>query len=256
MNMTNEGGLLFQGLLGILFLLAIFLYLVGAVRSARRFRRWPLSRIALWTGGVLCAAVSLIGPLANRAHMDFNAHMVGHLLLGMLAPLLIALSAPMTLLLRTLHPNHARQVTRVLRSRPVHVISHPVTAAFLNIGGLWLLYTTGLYAAMHHSLVLNILVHLHIFLASYLFTISIIYIDPSPHRVSFSYRAIVLVMALAGHDILTKYIYAYPPDGVSAAQAETGGMLMYYGGDAIDLVLIIIFCFQWFKAERPRAAEA
>jgi len=29
-------------------------------------------------------------------------------------------------------------------------------------------------------------------------------------------------------------------------------MLMYYGGDAVDAVLIAIFCYQWFISARPR----
>ena len=79
-----------------------------------------------------------------------------------------------------------------------------------------------------------------------------IYIDPISYRVSFLYRSIVLVMALAGHGILSKYIYAYPPAGVSAKQGELGGMIMYYGGDVIDMVIIYFLCLQWYRTARPR----
>ncbi len=104
---------------------------------------------------------------------------------------------------------------------------------------------------MHQNILLHLFIHLHVFIAGYLFTISIIYIDPAPHRYSYRYRAIVLIIALAGHGILSKYIYAYPPTGVVTTQAEIGGMLMYYGGDLIDIILIFIFCLQWFRASRP-----
>jgi len=57
---------------------------------------------------------------------------------------------------------------------------------------------------------------------------------------------------LAAHGMLAKYIYAYPPNGVTITQAERAGMLMYYGGDAIELILIFILCFQWYKSSRPR----
>jgi putative membrane protein len=107
---------------------------------------------------------------------------------------------------------------------------------------------------MQQNIHLHMLIHIHVFFAGYLFTVSMIYIDPIPHRTSYVYRAIVMVIALAAHGILSKYIYAQPPYGVPAAQAETGGMLMYYGGDAIDLVLICVFCFQWFRATRPRTS--
>lgn len=236
------------------FLLALIIYIWAAALSNRQHRRWPLYRCAFWIFGVVCAAAAAMGPLAERSHIDFTAHMISHLLLGMLAPLFIALAAPMTLLLRTLSTLPARRLSRVLKSWPAGILAHPIATSLLNVGGLWILYTTDLYAAMQQNTLLHIVIHIHVFLAGYLFTLSIIYIDPAPHRFSFIYRAIVLVISLAGHGILSKYIYAHPPDGVPAAQAELGGMLMYYGGDAIDLILIWILCFQWFKAARPRTA--
>lgn len=102
------------------------------------------------------------------------------------------------------------------------------------------------------SILLYVIVHFHVFLAGYMFTISMIYVDPIPHRFSFLYRAIVLMIALAGHSVLAKYIYAHPPAGVQVEQVELGAMLMYYGGDAIDVVLIFILCRQWFHATRPQ----
>ncbi len=31
---------------------------------------------------------------------------------------------------------------------------------------------------------------------------------------------------------------------------------MYYAGDAIDVALICILCYQWFKATRPKESFA
>ncbi|GAB6990096.1 hypothetical protein JCM16418A_21460 [Paenibacillus pini] len=59
-------------------------------------------------------------------------------------------------------------------------------------------------------------------------------------------------MASAGHGILSKYIYTHAPTHVLKSEAESGGMLMYYGGDAIELILITLFCYQWYRASRPR----
>ncbi len=220
--------------------------------SNRRFKTWPLYRTGLWMIGIVCASISVYGPIAKMAHVDFTIHMVGHLLLGMLAPLLMALGAPVSLLLRTLPVQTARKLTSFLKSWPARLYTDPLVASFLNIGGLWILYTTSLYHLMHQSVVLHVLIHLHVFIAGYLFTISMIYIDPMPHQRSYIYRAIVLVFALAAHGILSKYIYASPPLGVSQIEAETGAMLMYYGGDIVDAILIFILCYQWFKATRPR----
>lgn len=242
---------------GIPALLATVLY-IGAVlvtNQRRNLRKWPWIRTVSFVVGMLLAAIAVVGPLARQSHSYFTVHMVGHLLLGMLAPLLIALAAPMTLLLRTLHVHIARKLSRLLQCRPIRFFTHPIVASILNIGGLWLLYTTPFYTAMHENLALHIFVHIHVFAAGYLFTISLLYIDPVSHRLSFQYRTIVFILALAGHGILSKFIYAYPPEGVPVEQARVGAMLMYYGGDAVDLLLIIILFSHWYQSVRPRTGN-
>ncbi|UJF36208.1 cytochrome c oxidase assembly protein [Paenibacillus hexagrammi] len=204
--------------------------------------------------GIWCIALSVTGPLASRAHTDFADHMIIHLLLGMLAPLLLMLAAPMTLLFRTLSLKQARGLSRLLKSSPFRLLHNPFTASTLHIGGLWLLYTTDIYSWMHRSTIGHTGVHVHIFLAGYLFTASMVSIDPAPHRTSFLYRSLVLLIALSAHGILSKYLYAHPPSGVPAAQAELGSMIMYYGGDIVDIVLICILFSKWFHAARPRKA--
>ena len=128
---------------------AALVYAALMGRARRRERGWPTWRAACWAGGVAVAAVAALGPLAD--HMDFRAHMIGHVLLGMLAPLLLVLAAPVTLALRALPVAAARRVSAVLRSRAVAAATHPVVTAVLTVGGLWVLYRTGLYAAsMRH----------------------------------------------------------------------------------------------------------
>ncbi|MEI3612816.1 cytochrome c oxidase assembly protein [Pseudogracilibacillus sp. SO30301A] len=239
------------------FLLCIFISLIigygyAVKRSNQTYRKWPLYRVVCWILGVICIAISVIGPIAQASHENFIWHMAGHLLLGMLGPIFLAVAAPMTLLLRILPVQAARRVTRVLRSRILRFYTNPLVATIINIGGLWILYTSPIYEMMLHSTIIHVLIHLHVFFVGYLFTISLIYIDPVPHQVSFLNRTIVFVIALAGHGILSKYIYATPPNGVDPLQAKIGGMLMYYGGDAIDLIIIIILFYQWYTSTRPR----
>ncbi|MEH7120610.1 cytochrome c oxidase assembly protein [Neobacillus vireti] len=241
----------FNLLLVLLLILSLGCYFSAVIKCVLSGKAWPFYRVVLWILGIVCIFFAVSGPIANRSHLDFNAHMLVHLLLGMLAPLLLVLAAPMTLTLKTVNVKLGRRLTKVLRSKFVCFISGPITSSVMNIGVLWLLYSSTLYRQMHEIPLLNVVVHVHIFLAGYVFTSSIIYIDPAPHRTSFLYRAMVFATALAGHGILAKYIYAHPPAGVPAEQAQGAGMLMYYGGDAIDLVLIVIFCYQWYKASRP-----
>jgi putative membrane protein len=228
--------------------------IVGYLAAVSIGRRpWPTHRWSWWVIGTLFALVSVSGPLAVGAAADFRLHMVTHVLLGMLAPLLLVLAAPVTLLLRTLPTPIARRLSRLLASRPVRILTEPLVAAVINIGGLWLLYRTALFPALHESPALHLLVHVHVFLAGYLFTVSMISIDPLPHRRSHLHRSTVLVLALAAHDVLAKSLYAHPPAGVPTASAETGAMIMYYGGDAVDVALMMILCAGWYRvrARRP-----
>lgn len=244
-----------QVLFVILFSLLIVVYHIAVLRTNRTYKKWPLHRALCLYVGVLLAATAVIGPLANGAHHNFMLHMVGHLLLGMLAPLLLVLSAPITLLLRALQTKNARRLTMLLKSWPLRIVTNPAVTAFLNVGGLWLLYRTNLYMSMHENSYVYFFVHLHVLVAGYLFTASLIYIDPVFHRQSFLYRALVLIFALASHGIVAKSIYAHPPKGVTLEQAEQGSIVMYYGGDLIDAVIIFILCLQWFKATKPRVIE-
>jgi len=234
-----------------LLLALAFLYALGLIAHPSG-KRWPNRRTLCWYAGTIIAGLALIGPIADRAHAGFAWHMAGHLLLGMLAPILFVLGAPITLLLRALPPNLARRLVRLLASPPLRLLTHPVTVSVLSMGGLILLYTTRLYQAIHEHAALFVLVHVHVLLAGYLFTTAFIGIDPMPHRPPRVTRAVILVLALGVHAVLAKWLYAHPPVGVTLDQAEIGSQLMYYGGDVVDLILIVIFCHQWYAATRPR----
>lgn len=224
----------------------------GAALRVRERQGWPWARVLLWLAGMVAILSALTGPLGRAADLDFRAHAVGHLLLGMAAPLLLVAAAPVTLLLRVLPMETARRVTWVLGRRPVRWLTEPVVAAALNLGGLWLLYPTPAYALTHLHPALHLVVHAHFIVSGYLLTAALVGRDPLPHRRGFGHRAVVLVIVLTGHAILAKSLYATPPPGVPADQAEPGAMIMYYGGDALSLVLMVWLCALWYGA-RNRA---
>ncbi|MET3576658.1 cytochrome c oxidase assembly protein [Bhargavaea ullalensis] len=239
-------------------LTGVFLYFWGMAASGRkgRYRRWPGRRPLCWSSGIFFAWLPLSPFFLEAAHHDFRFHMTGHLLLGMAAPMLMAAGAPVKLLLRSLPVNKARKVAGVIRKPVFSFYRHPVTASVLNIGGLWILYTTPLFGLMHHHPLLFLLVHAHLFLAGYLFTVSVLYFDPAPNGHSPLFRTIVFIPSLAAHGILSKLLYAYPPSGVSLEQARQGAMIMYYGGDLIDLAIIVVLFHGWYKKPGYRRTKS
>lgn len=245
---SSGAGISSDVILALPFAFALVFYVVCALVQWRRGRPWPWFRSAAWTAGIVAAASGFIGPLAAASHDDFVAHMWTHLLVGMAAPLLLVLGAPITLILRSIDVGAARRLSRALRSWPARFFTAPVTAAILTIGGMWMLYATPLYAEMKGSVLVHLAIMTHLLVAGYLFTTAIIPVDPAPHRAGFALRTAVMIVALAAHGILAKTLYAHPPEGVSTVDAQAGAQLMFYAGDVIDAAIIVILCAQWYRA--------
>ncbi|WP_427022296.1 cytochrome c oxidase assembly protein [Pantoea sp. FN0302] len=231
-------------------------YLHAAVRL-RHTARWSPWRIASFTTGIALIVVSMLPPLANWAHQDLRGHMVQHLFLGMFAPLGLVFGCPGTLLLRSVQARTARCFMDFLRLRPIRLLIHPISAALLDIGGMYLLYLTPLFALIMMHPALFTLLHLHFVISGYLFTWSIAGPDPAPHRPGRTVRLTVLFLATAAHAILGKLMYGYGfPHGTSASlfEIQAAAQWMYYGGDLAELLLIAAFFAAWFR-HRSRLPE-
>src|SRR5690606_23290995 len=115
-------------------------------------------------------------------HHDLRGHTAQHLLIGMFAPHGTVLGAPLTLAIRVLPVRMARGLTRLLHSQPLPVLTHPFPALLFNIGAMYALYLTPLYSYSQNNSILHALVHLHFLIAGFIFTWSIIGLDPTPRR--------------------------------------------------------------------------
>lgn len=233
---------------GLLLLAGLYGY-TALVCLPRRRRPWPPWRTASWFAGLGAAGFAVLGLPAGGG---FVRHSMGHLLLGMLAPLLVCAAAPATLLLRGLPVGAARRMSLLLHSAPVAVLTHPVTVVVLHAGGLWLLYATPLYRLADAYPVVHLAVQAHAFAAGCLLTAVLAGPDPMPHRAPPAVRAVALVAFLAAHGVLAKFLYAHPPAGVPAVEAERGAMLMYYGGDLVDASLLVLLGLQWYRRRARR----
>jgi putative membrane protein len=230
-------------------LLAAAGYGTGLVRLRRRGVRWPARRTACLAAGSLGVAAAVLPPISAYDEV-FPVHVTQHLLLGMTGPAFMALSAPVTLALRALPPPPRRALLQFLHSRSAVILSAPATAVILDLGGLYALYLTGLYHASEDNDLVHAVIHLHMFLAGCLLSWVIIGIDPVHRRLDVKTRLAVLVIAGAGHDTLSKLVYArgLPVGGGSITGRHFGAELMYYGGTIIDLALAIIVTTQWYQA--------
>ncbi|HZG03659.1 MAG TPA: cytochrome c oxidase assembly protein [Streptomyces sp.] len=223
-------------------------YLLAAAWLRRRGDAWPYARDLCFTAGgtALAAAVSAAPPGG-----PFTAHTARHLVVGMAAPLLLVLARPLTLALRVLRPGRTRRaLLAVAHSRPAGWLVFPPLAAVLDVGGLWVLYRTPLWAATHDRPVLRAVVHVHVLAAGLLFAFAVCRLDPVRRRWGPLWRGGALLGAGAAHAVLAKSLCAAPPPGTgfTAADLHTGARLMYYGGDLAELALAAVLAVQWYAA--------
>lgn len=225
-------------------------YVAMALRQGRDPRGWNVWRGTAFVGGCLMVAIGWVPEALPYAEGDFRKHMLQHLLIGMVAPTALVLGAPITLLLRSMTPGWARVVVRVIRSLPVRLLAHPLTALTLNLGGMAALYLTPIYEAAGRHPALHHAMHVHFLLAGCLFAWVIAGPDPAPHRPSVPTRLVVLGVAIAIHASLSQLLYAGVGVALSVPSHELrgGAELMYYGGDIAELLLAFALVSSW----RPR----
>src|SRR3954470_8526242 len=132
----------------------ILLLVVVYVRRFLQVRREDGSRGATWvhalafTGAILALLAALVSPIdALGEEYLFSAHMLQHVLLGDIAPLLLLLSLSRVMM---------RPVTRRLMGieRALGPLASPVTAIVIWLGTMYLWHIPALYdSALDHSLV-------------------------------------------------------------------------------------------------------
>ena len=114
--------------------------------------------------------------------------MVQHMLLSMVAPVFLALGAPVTLALRTLPLVWRKRLLAVLHSRVSRVSTFPAIAWISFVATPFVLYLSGLYEASLVHPLLHDALHVHFLLVGCLFFWPLLGIDPVPGRVGYGAR--------------------------------------------------------------------
>ncbi|WP_238556702.1 cytochrome c oxidase assembly protein [Gordonia terrae] len=227
------------------------IYIVAAQRCRRQPRGWNHWHTASFIVGLIVLGLAL-RPSTSDA---FSDHMLGHLLLGMYAPLALALGAPMTLILRTAPVSVTKPLVHLLRPRPAQIATHPAVLLTSTIGGLAALYFTPLFARTERHEALHMVMHVHFFVSGYLFAWMIAGPDPGPERPSVRTRLAVLGLAILGHAVIAQLLYAGLFVRVDAPLDElrAGGTLMYYWGDIAEILLALALLLTWRPDHRGKA---
>ncbi|MGH3827818.1 MAG: cytochrome c oxidase assembly protein [Pseudonocardiaceae bacterium] len=133
---------------GTLAVLAAASYLLAVRRLHRSGREWPAGRTAAWLGGCAVLLVATSSGVGTYAPAVFSVHMVQHMLLATLIPVLLILGHGVTLTLAAVPTRTSERLVSLLDAPVVRGIRHPAlawTAVALTLFGL---YPTGLFGAV------------------------------------------------------------------------------------------------------------
>jgi len=236
-------------------------------RVAERSGQIAPSRRRAFIAAYAVLVVALVSPLAQLAEERFSVHMVQHLaLLYVVAPLL-ALSAPVTLVLQVVSPGvRQRLVLPVLHSRAVRVLTHPVLAFTLFAGVMYATHFSAIYDAALGSSTVHGVEHLLYLVAAALFWWPVVRRDPVPGSFPWPARLLYLVVAFPLQSFLGLAIYSsdrvlydtYLDFGSRAsvlADQQLAGAIMWVGGDLLNLIAIGIGLVAWMRHEGRSTAR-
>jgi putative membrane protein len=251
----------------IVLLLVSGLYLWGALRLRRRGDRWPVGRTLLFllpgVGGL--AAVTVTG-VAGYDDTLLSVHMVQHMVLTMVAPIFLALGAPVTLALRVLPRRSRRVLQSVLHSRIARLLTFPLVAFGFMVVTPFALYFSDLYRLTLEHEWLHELTHVHFVLVGCLFFWPLIGLDPLPGRWPYAGRALLMFLSTPFHTVLGLTIMQstellggdwYPSLGLSwadpAADQRAAGGILWAGGELVSVTMLAVLVVQWMRASDREA---
>lgn len=237
-------------------LLVLAGYGLGVRRAARRGLPWPLGRTLLFASGVVVVGVCLQSSLEVYGMVLGWAHMVQHLLMIMVAPALLVSGRPARLTTAASGRAGGEVMLRVMRSWPVSAVTHPLVVAALYSATIVATHLTSLMSTVMRSSSAHAVEMAVYLVVGYLFFLPIFGDEPIRWRLSHGGR-LALVLLTMPVDTFTgvalMFTSAVPGatmmrpawSGSMAGTMRTAGAVMWVGGDAIMLVMMLLVFAAW-----------
>ncbi|MEV0122428.1 cytochrome c oxidase assembly protein [Streptomyces sp. NPDC050703] len=253
-------------------LVGFALYGWGVVRLVRRGDKWPVGRTVAFGLGVLTVLLVMCTKLNDYGMVMFSVHMVQHMVISMLSPILLLLGAPITLALRALpaagrgHKGPREWLLWLLHSRYMRIITHPAFTIPLFIASLYALYFTPLFDTLMGSKAGHIGMMVHFLAVGLVFFWPIMGVDPGPHRPGYVMRMLELFAGMPFHAFFGIALmmatqpmvgtYMHPPAslGIDAlADQEAAGGIAWAFSEIPSVVVLVALLFQWRRSEDREA---
>jgi putative membrane protein len=234
-------------------------YLTADWHLAARGRCWPRQRTVCFLAGLCAIDLALQSPISTFTATYFQAHVIQHLLLMVVAPPLLALSAPSTLLLQTASRSTKVRWLAVLRSRPFAALTHPITAWCLYFGAMLVFFLTPLINfAMEHMALMDT-INLVFFFGGTLYWWPMIGVDPIIHwKMGYGAR---MANVLLGAPVEVWLGIAVMSDRRPIASMYTlagthaGGAMLWIATELGTLAGFLPIFMQWYRSDQREAAR-
>ena len=245
----------------------VFFYLAGVWRLRKRGDSWPVLRTVLWVAGMALLFYITNGGVNEYEKYLFSSHMLAHMTLGMMVPVLLVPGAPVTLALRTIRKRDdgsrgpREWIMIATHSKYFDFLSRPVIAAGIFVASLWVFYYSPLFRWATTDHLGHQWMIIHFLLSGYLFVQSLIGIDPSPHKAPYPLRLLVLLATMAFHaffglslmtgtGLLLADWYGSMGWGLDAlADQQAGGGIAWSVGEIPTVALAIAVAIMWSRSD-------
>jgi putative copper resistance protein D len=234
-------------------------YLRAQSDLAARGRRWSWKRTLSFVAGLVALDLALQSPVATFTMEFFQAHVIQHLLLMVVAPPLLAMGAPMTLALQTSGRDTKVRLLGILNSRPFRVVSHPVPVWFAYYFSMFAFFLTfALGFAMGHMWLMD-LVNLVFLFASTLFWWPIVGLDPIPHwSMSHGAKMANLLIGVPIESFLALALLSTTRPAApiySLGSTHAGAGILWVGAELFTFLALIPVFVQWVRFEERKGAR-
>jgi putative copper resistance protein D len=185
--------------------IAVAGYLVAVWALRRRGRKWPTARAISYVSGVTVIAFALQSGFSSYDDVVFWVHMTQHLILMMVAPPLLAVGAPITLLLAVLKRPGRRRVMGLLRDPAVRMVDGPAAAWLLPAdyyGSMFVYMLTPLYRESEVNSTFHEFAHAYFLACGLLLWLPLIGLYPARWRPAYRVKLVVVAIGVPLYALL------------------------------------------------------
>ena len=244
-------------------ILAGYLLLVAKLARTERSRLLPRWRVGCFVTGIFLIALTLFGPLSAYSQTFLFVHMIQHFILVTIAPPLLLMGAPLTLLLVGAGPRRRKEwLYPVLHSRVFHALTNPAVGLLLFIGIPVVWYTTPLFEMSLESTWLHYFGYLLFLLAGVHYWWPVVGANPTRWHLPHPVRLFYLFALVPMHAFLGSLFYEPQTVMFPALQStpsfwgpaplldqQIAGAIMFIVGEMLGLIATLVAAGAWARAD-------